>query len=274
MGGDGGGGDGGFAERQAAEEARKSALRRKISSLYGIDNPEAAALPDRSKFITGTSPPVYDYGSETPMLINGGEPIYDDAAYQAALDAAKSSAGGDAIAKAAREAMAKEEADLEGANRSFYTDELGRSYDKARRQNRFGLADRGLLGGSQQIDSERELSLDNTLGATRIEDEVRGAVGALRNQREAERLNAIQLVNAGSGEEAVSGAQAGLQRALQNASSLRKADIASDLFGGVTDSFGAANNAMLGQLAYQQYQNKLRTFYGSEPKSARVTGTG
>ncbi len=271
MGGDGGGGDGGFAERQAAEEARKSALRRKFSSLYGIDSPEAATPPDRSKFITGYAQQPSGYDTEGGPAYHLA-PVYDDTAYQAAVDAAKS--GGDAIAKAAREAMAKEESELETANRSYYTDELNRRYEKARRQNRFGLADRGLLGGSQQVDSERELALDNTLGASRVEDEVRGAVAALRNQREAERLNAVQLVNAGAGEEAVAGAQAGLRRALDNANSMRKADIASDLFAGVTDSFAGANNALLGQLAYQQYRDKLRSFYGSEPRSARITGTG
>lgn len=224
MGGDGGGdgGDGGFAERQQAEEARKGGLRKRINSLYGLDD--------------------------------GEDP---------------------ATAEAARKQLTAEEEKLAGSTRGFYAEDLKHTYDRAKRSNTFALADRGLLGGSAQLDTEGELNRDNTLGATRLEDEVRSAVAALKGQREGERLNATSLVNAGAGEDAIAGAQAGLSRALENASATRKASIAGDLFTAGADSVAAGQNAAVGPLALQQYRNSLKTFFGNNGGgSGRVTATG
>lgn len=218
MGGGDEGGDGGSSERQAAEEARKTALRSRINSLYGI----------------------------------GGE---------------------DPEAMAARQQMEAEERQLADSTRGFYGEDLKYNYDRARRNNTFALADRGLLGGKAQVDSEAELARDNTMGATRLEDEVKSAVSGLRNAREGERLNATTLVNAGSGEDAVSAAQAGLSRAMQNAAAMRKTSIASDLFAGGADAVAGSNSALANAAALQRYQNSLKTFFGGGGTSAKVTAT-
>ncbi len=182
--------------------------------------------------------------------------------------------GGDEESAKAAAQLTDEEGKLAGATRGFYEEDLKHSYDRAKRSNTFALADRGLLGGKAQIDTEAELNRDNTLGATRLEDEVRAAVAALKGQREGERLNATNLVNAGAGEDAVAGAQAGLTRALSNASATRKTSIAGDLFTAGADSVAAGQNAALGPLALQQYRNSLKTFFGNNSgDKATVTGT-
>lgn len=261
----GGGSDNSFSERQDAEEARKTALRSKINRMYGYDAVDAA--PTKKKF--QTTPDVIssdDAGNvrQTPGMVD------DDAFARAVEDYNKSGAE----AQVARDAMAKEEAELSAANRAFYSEDLKHSYDRAERNNRFALADRGLLGGSAQVDTEAELNRDNTLGATRLEDEVRNSISSLRGQREGERLNAMNLVNSGAGSDAVAGAQAGLSRALQNAAATRKASITSDLFAGGADSVAAGNDAGTNALALQRYQNQLKTFFGtSGGNTGRVTAT-
>lgn len=176
----------------------------------------------------------------------------------------------DPVAAAAREAMTREEAELSGANRSFYDEQLGHDTERAFRNNRFALADRGTLGGSAQIDTERELSRDNTIGATRIADTVANAIAGLKANREQERLNATNLVNTGSGEDAVQAAQAGLTRSLTNASAMQKANLTGDLFTAGADSVSTAN-AGYNPLLLTQYQNRLGSFFN--PKSASTART-
>lgn len=254
MGGDsGGGGEGAILQSQKAEEARKNALRSKLNSFYGIDAPYTA--PDTNKFTT------YD---------ENGMPYLDSEAYEKADAAARL---GDPVAASAREQLEKEEADLEKSNRDYYTEDLEHSFKKAGRQNRFALADRGLLGGSAQIDSEGELDRDNVRGAGRIEDEVRNAVAALSSGREQERLNATQLINSGAGESVISGAQAGLARAFQNAAAQRKADITSDLFSTAADNVAIGQNVALNQAQLNAYRNAMRSFYNAPESRGSITPT-
>jgi hypothetical protein len=114
-------------------------------------------------------------------------------------------------AAAAQKAMEGENTKLADATRAYYTDQLGRQYTKAERETRFKLARQGLLGGSEDVFQQGEVNSDRDLGATRVDEAVRHAVASLKTQREQERLNAINLVNSGAGDSAVSAAQAGLR---------------------------------------------------------------
>jgi len=179
----------------------------------------------------------------------------------------------DPVAKAARDSMAAEENTLGGATRNFYDEQLQHDTEKAFRNNRFALADRGTLGGSAQIDTEKELSRDNTLGATRVADQVANAIAGLKSSREQERLNATNLVNTGSGEDAVNSAQAGLTRSLSNAQAQQHASITGDLFAGGADSVASAN-AGYNPLLLAQYQNRLGSFFNpGSGSTARTTAT-
>lgn len=265
MGGDGGG-DGGVAAAQQQEENRKAALRAQINQLYGIDAAQPA--PTADQFSTPTSIVRGDDG--VPDRTMGG--VVDQGAFDKATADYNAAGGMDPVAKAARDFQTQSEKSLGDSTRSFYNDQLEHASQAAFRNNRFALADRGTLGGSAQIDTERELSRDNTLGATRIADKVAGAVAGLKNSQEQERLNAIQLVNSGSGPDAVQAAQSGLQRSFDNANSQAKANITGDLFSGAADQYSSYSNAMNPALL-AAYQKGLGTFFNPGTSSARVTPT-
>lgn len=268
MGGDEGG-DGGASAAQQQEEQRKAALRAQINQLYGIDNTGAA--PTADQFSTPSSIVHGDDG--VPDREMGG--VLDEDAFNKAMANWNAAGGTDPVAKAARDFQTQSEKSLSDSTRSFYNDQLEHASQAAFRKNKFALADRGTLGGSAQIDSERELSRDNTLGATRVGDKVAEAVSGLKNSQEQERLNAINLVNAGSGADAVQSAQAGLQRSLDNARSQGKADITGDLFSAAADQYAAnqpVNPALIGAWNNGLY-GRIGTFTNPGGGTARVTPT-
>ncbi|TAK84366.1 MAG: hypothetical protein EPO20_14865 [Betaproteobacteria bacterium] len=179
--------------------------------------------------------------------------------------------GDDPEAQAAKARMTGEEAELAKANRGFYTDELGRQYQTAERGLRFKLARSGQLGGSEDVNQFSELRGNRDLGATRIDQAVAAAVNSLIGQREQERLNAINLVNAGSGEDAVTSANRGLQNALRGAQSQQRADLFSDLFRTTADTVNAAQSPEAALLA--RYKNQLSTYFPQRQTAGRVTPT-
>lgn len=282
MGGDQGGGGQSAADYAASEERRKSGLRKQINQLYGISDASSMQAPSKSQFTTGAQPQyVYSGGTNDPdggysaggMVVGGySDPVFDQAGYDKALADFDASGGMDPVAKAALDTQKKAETTLGDSTRAFYGDQLQHSSEQAFRNNRFALADRGTLGGSAQVDTERELSRDNTLGATRIADQVASAIAGLKNSNESERLNAINLVNSGSGADAVQSAQAGLSRSLENAQSQQKANITGDLFAGGANQIAAANSAY-NPLLLAQMQSKMGSFFNPGGGSARVTAT-
>jgi hypothetical protein len=125
------------------------------------------------------------------------------------------------------------------------------------------------MGGSADVDANRELQTDQNLGATRIDEAARRAVAQLQTQREQERLNATNLVNAGAGEDAVISAQAGLKNSLDNVSTAQKANLFGDLFSTGADAFASQNynQALAAQLA--RYQSSLGAFSRPARAAAR-----
>jgi hypothetical protein len=234
------------AELARQEEARKAALRQRIDRLYGIGTPT-----------TSTRRTVSDQLDEL------GNPIITDEQITVP----------DAEADAAKASMEAENTKLADATRQYYADQLGRTYDKAERQTRFKLARQGLLGGSEEVSQQGEVKQDRDLGATRVDEAVGRAVSTFNTQREQERLNAINLVNAGAGDSAVSAAQAGLRNSLENVSSQQKADIFSDLFTSGADSIAANNLANQQALLASRYRDRLSSFFNNSGKSTsgRVT---
>lgn len=233
------------AARAAEEEARKEALRQRINRMYGIGTPS-----------TGTRQVATDQLDEL------GAPVLRNESFTVP----------DAEADAAQAAMQAENTKLADATRSYYTDQLGRSSGKAERETRFSLARKGLLGGSEEVFQQGEVKQDRDLGATRVDDAVRRAIAGLTGQREQERLNAINLVNAGSGESAVGAAQAGLRNSFENQSSQQRADIFNDLFAGAADAKTASNLQAQEALMANRYRDRLGAFYNSgRSTSGRVT---
>lgn len=152
---------------------------------------------------------------------------------------------------------------VEDSTRAYYTDQLNRAFPKAERTNRFALARQGLLGGSADAESTGELTTDRNLGATRIDEAVRKAVAGLTSQREEQRLQGINLVNAGVGQSAVESAAAGLKGAFTNANNQSRTDLFGDLFSTAADSASASNASTQNQALLARYQQQLKTYFPS-----------
>jgi len=274
FGGDDGDGGGGLGSNFEAEEARKGALRKRIDRMYGIDADRGPA-PERKTFTTQRAgePPegwhlVGGEGSENMWTgpsgrVSYGPPpastvdVVDEDAYNKAV------ADFNALDKEtvdARTAMEGENTKLANATRSYYTDQLGREYNKAERETRFKLARQGLMGGSEDIYQQGDVRSDRDLGATRVDEAVRRAVGQMKTQREQERLNAVQLVNSGAGDSAVSAAQAGLKNTFENANAAQKVSLFDDLFTNAADAFSANNLNAQQQLLAERYYRQLGAF--------------
>jgi hypothetical protein len=170
--------------------------------------------------------------------------------------------------------MKKEEDELANANRTYYTDELNRGYNKAERNTRFNLARRGVLGGSDDIDQQMEVQSDRDLGATRLDDAVRQSVAGLRTNREQERLMATSLINAGEGENAVLAASKGLENSLANSRTANKTQLFGDLFANSADAM-AAQNANAANAALLARYKQTSSFFpaGDKTDSGRRTAT-
>ncbi len=250
----GGGGDGGAGKRAEEEEARKARLRARIDNLYGVPTTGKNMFREYRQVPTGQQD---ERGDPTTMAQEfWREEPYGDAA----------------AAEEAKKAMEAEGTDLSKATRGYYADQLGDQYGEAERKTRFKLARQGLLGGSEDIFQQGDVKQDRDLGATRVDEAVRRAVSNLVSQREQERLNAVNLVNAGAGDSAVSAAQAGLRNSFENVASAQKADIFSDLFANSADVAANANNAEAQAAMLGRYRDRLSTFFPARSSSSgRVT---
>lgn len=131
---------------------------------------------------------------------------------------------------AAKSQFAAEDQRIAQALRGFYTDDLGRRFTDASRNLRQSAANSGNLG-SAFLDQRSRLERENQMGATRIDDAVRKAVADLNAQREGTRANALQMISAGGGADAINAASAGLRNSIDMASSAQKQQLFSDILG-------------------------------------------
>lgn len=178
--------------------------------------------------------------------------------------------GDDAAAKQ----LADERTQVSDSTRSYYADQLARSFGSAERNNRFNLARQGLLGGSANVDTNTELETDRTLGATRIDQAARAAAASLDAQREQERMGAIGLVNSGAGESAVSSAQAGLRNSLNQVSNTNKANLFGDLFSTGADAFASQNANAANAAMLARFQQQLGAYFPTKSSGGTVTPSG
>lgn len=233
-----------------------------------------------SLFNAAKNPIKHASSDDSFMGLMGGQQQADEAGILAAEEEARKAAlrrridlfygiGDDPEALAARTSLEGEKTKIADATRSYYTDQLGKDYEKAERKTRFALARSGVLGGSQDVEQQGEVRSDRDLGATRVDDAVRRALAGLETQREQERLSSIQLVNSGAGESAVSAAQAGLRNTLENASSAQKQDLFSDLFANSANAVSNANMADREAALLGRYKDRLSSFF---PAKSATTG--
>jgi len=273
FGGDGDSGASGVRAQQ--DDERKAALRQRIDRLYGISSPVT-----KYRLSDGTLVDSQPQALTRPKLDESGNQVmtdpHDDSQPQPAFETIQPNyttlSLPDTEAADAGAQMAAEGTQVSDATRGYYSDQLARSFAAAERNNRFRLARQGLQGGSADVDSNAQLQTDNDLGLTRIDQAARAAAASLTTQREQERLNAVNLVNAGAGEDAVASAQAGLRNSLENVSSANKANLFSDLFAGSADAAAGMNQNDLLAAMMGRYNQQLAMFSPSSG-GGRVTPT-
>lgn len=124
------------------------------------------------------------------------------------------------------------------AMRQQYGDQLKKQQGEATRQLKFSTARSGLSGGSQDVDSKRTLGEEFTKGVLEAENRSQAALGDLKAQDEASRLNLIQMAQQGLGAtDAAARAGAMIQ---SNAASARDASTVKglgDVFGATADTY-------------------------------------
>jgi hypothetical protein len=189
----GGGGDGGFGARQDAEEARRAEARRQLNTLFGAYTPTTI---DRASFTLpgSTSGMVYDEVSGGMRQVGGLPGTFDEAGYQAAVDA-----------EAARAAESeRNRAGLESLFASTRTNafdagkrRLDESRDQAARDLRFELFARGLHGGSVDIDQNALLGRTYSQGITDLGGKADAVATQLRGDNEASRLQLLGAIDSG-----------------------------------------------------------------------------
>lgn len=133
--------------------------------------------------------------------------------------------------------------DFLGAVRSHYTDDAKRQKTIADRNTKFALAKGGLNGGSAERDARTQLGEEFTRGLLQSEDKAQSALGDLKSQDEASRLQLTTMAQSGldattATARALSNTQQGAQTARSNATSQ-----------GLGDIFAATNKT------YQQQQD-------------------
>lgn len=163
--------------------------------------------------------------------------------------------------------FADEETKLSDALRGFYSDDLKRGYQESERGIRFGAADTGNVGGSAYADAVSKLNEKNDLGGTRIEEAVRRAINNLRGGRENTRMQSINLINSGTGSDAVASANTGLRQALDVSNAANRENIVAGLF----DNLAFANNGIAQaqkQTAANDLYNRARSFYSAQPTNS------
>jgi hypothetical protein len=149
------------------------------------------------------------------------------------------------------------------AMRQQYGDQLKKQQGTATRQLKFSTARGGLSGGSQDADSKRTLGEEFSQGVIDAENRSQAALGDLKSQDEASRLNLIQLAQQGLGAtDAASRAGAAIQA---NAASARDGATAKglgDVFGATADTYKKQQDAAVRRA---QLYTPVGSPYGGAP---------
>lgn len=174
MGGKGGGGDGGAAAARAAEAARKARIAGNIDAVkrqfFRTADPIAVPSP-----IFVTDPVVASDGNSSPEAIRRSTTIIN----QAAIDAAN--AHNNQLTDQPTQARLDSFADIENRVRNRFVPDFEQDISDARRELKFALSRRNLLGSSGQADAESRLDDRIAQGQRGISERVANA----RSQKEA-----------------------------------------------------------------------------------------
>lgn len=184
----GGGGDGGYGERQAQQDAQKQQARNALNVLFGVE--PTGGRPDPARFVVTGSEQRTPEGE----TIYGTQDGFDQAGYDAAL--------------AEYAALAERAKANQGALGQLYAGVRQNAFDAGKRRLdeqrstaardlRFELAARGLNGGSVDVDQHALLGRVYGQGVTDLGAKADATRTALRTGDESTRVSLLQSIDNG-----------------------------------------------------------------------------
>jgi len=195
------GGDGGAAERKAAEDARISLAINKLNQVFGL----AEATPesvDRASFTsTINTPDVQGYNNEFGSINYSGnanksttKSVFDSTGYNAAVAAAQAKADKLKGASSAREALYSK---IGTDSNNMALVDLNKERGITERELKFSLARNGLSGGSRDIDANKDVLDTYQQGVLKASNIGLQTANNARSNDEKTRVNLINSIHAG-----------------------------------------------------------------------------
>lgn len=249
----GGGGDGGYAERQAQLKAEQDAAIQKVNAQFGKG--DGAPM-----YATSDAPAVWTMTSDTDA---GGQQSVWQPGGQVRTITGYDTATRDANAAAREKLYGTISTDAEAR----LLDKLGQDRTKATRAANFQLARQGLAGGSAAIDQGSEILKAFQEGSLKARDSALAAGNGARAADEKTRVSLINNIRSGMAEnDALSAAYSGMQN---NANEARDQAMATDI-GGFFSDLAILNN----NVRYQQGMGSTLGRYGSSSPYGSASSGG
>lgn len=224
------GGDGGAGQMRADEEARQRKVQQAIDAINVMFGAGGPAAPMTGAQTSAAIPQTGTVG----RLVARVRGQVADAAYPGAMDEYGRQQQAVSGNKTAREALYT---DISGAVKDTAMRDVDRQYGKASKENLFGLANSGLLGGSVDAESGGELQTLYGEGKLKAAQAGQAAASDLRATDEKTRQNLISLAQSGLDVGTASSLAAGQMGA---AAEVAKANANGATVGSLFDNMGQA----------------------------------
>jgi len=221
LGGGGGGGNaaGEAAKREETRQTEQDDAVDRINALFGIGSGSSAAMPDKNEDRFYVMKKISPRGEE--------QRIFNQALYDEAVAKAKATADSNQSAAANKTKLESLYSGVGNDVSSYLTDDLNNQYENADRANRFGVARRGVRGGSSELDVQEGMQEDFDKGVVNIGNRSTEASNQMRLADSGTRLNLINRIMSGmSGDAAIVSAQQSLKN---NSDSIRNQALSQSL---------------------------------------------
>jgi hypothetical protein len=146
---------------------------------------------------------------------------------------------------------------------SYFTRDLDKQKTVADRDLKFANARSGTIGGSLQVDQNRQLGTDYQEGVLNVGRKAQAGMADLRAADEQSRLNLTSLAQNGlSTTNAATQAAAAMRSALETSSAANKAQGIGDIFGSVLTAKNKSEESAAKRKADKIYAQPYTPFYG------------
>jgi hypothetical protein len=196
----GGGGDGGYAAKQAEIEAKKQQARDALNRLFGVAG-SALPKPDEANFRTPPTPGHYtnpgpdaEGGGGGSGWVDQAEGAFDEQAYNKAMEEWRGK-----MAETKGNRLDRNRLYTSVRRNAFRAGErsLEEDRDQAARKLKFELFARGLNGGSEDVNQNALLGRTYSNGLLDLSAKADAAKADFRGADETTRLNLLQSIDAG-----------------------------------------------------------------------------